>query len=334
MLHYTGGVNRMTVTLDSAYTVSDTVMTLSAGHGARLGTLTPGNVFYIKPTEEEIADGETYQVWKVTSVIDDTLTVSAAQDGTTDTPVAAGTELESNLGPAAFDQHIADQVQTGADASFITRKEGFLYLPSDGVYIRRDSGSAGVPWGPAFPMIEPVDGDWSWVNQGTATSNTTGGGIFMRGAAAAGIDWKLKVKSVTAPYVAVFCYLPTAVAANNHNFGVGWRQSSDGKLIMAPHSFVSAWLQRVLNYSSPTVYAGTTYFTAPPPQGLWSRSFVKLEDNNTNRIVSISADGQEWIQIFSHGRTTYLTPDQVCWGISVENATYEVGMRLIHYSES
>ena len=71
--------------------------------------------------------------------------------------------------------HPSTVVQTAAMASepasgMVT---GDLFLPSNGFYLERYSGSAWVPWGPIWPMTKPVDGDYAWINQGSATVTTT-----------------------------------------------------------------------------------------------------------------------------------------------------------------
>ena len=50
---------------------------------------------------------------------------------------------------------------------------GNLFLPSNGFEVDRDNGSAWSPWGPLFPFTAPVDGDFSWVNQTSASVTAT-----------------------------------------------------------------------------------------------------------------------------------------------------------------
>jgi len=53
---------------------------------------------------------------------------------------------------------------------------------------------------------------------------------------------------------------------------------------------------------------------------------MRIADNNTNRICSVSADGQNWIEVHSVGRTDFLTADQVGFMIRPTNsATPNIG---------
>lgn len=102
-LVYTGNQQRMTVEVGSNYTSGSGTLSLTAGNGAYLPAVSAPNVLFLKPTEAEISGGATYQVWKVTARSTDTLTVTGAQDGTTDTSFSAPLELEWTIGASALD---------------------------------------------------------------------------------------------------------------------------------------------------------------------------------------------------------------------------------------
>jgi len=56
---------------------------------------------------------------------------------------------------------------------------GDVWFPSDGFYILRYSGSAWIPWGQNFPFIEPINANYAWINQGSASVVTTNGGVYL-----------------------------------------------------------------------------------------------------------------------------------------------------------
>ena len=63
--------------------------------------------------------------------------------------------------------------------------------------------------------------------------------------------------------------------------------------------------------------------------------WIKYEDDNTNRKISISADGYSWSQIVSLSRTDYLTPTQI--GIFIygyqSTPAQNQGATFLHWKE-
>jgi hypothetical protein len=112
-LKYIADINLMTVTLDSAYTAADGHMHLTAGHGARLPAT---GDFWLRTTTG------TYRCFKVTARSTDDITVTAAQDGTSDGNLDAGQELKWVLGATALDQLKLDIVNSDVTRLTILRR--------------------------------------------------------------------------------------------------------------------------------------------------------------------------------------------------------------------
>lgn len=228
---------------------------------------------------------------------------------------------------------MADCILTGTFASIpAASNAGQLYLPSDGFCVYRDSGSAWVPWGPLFPNVAPDDGDFSWVNQGGASVDTTYGGIHLIAPAGAGINLRVRVKSIpSVPYVVTALVL----VASHNNFwgrlGLVFRQSSDGKIQTLN---VGTNAIEVLKYTDATTYsanyAARTIVPNKAPQLLW----LRLEDDNTDRKCYWSTNGQNWHTVHSVGRTDFLTADQVGFYANAENATYPAHITLLSWEET
>jgi hypothetical protein len=62
--------------------------------------------------------------------------------------------------------------------------------------------------------------------------------------------------------------------------------------------------------------------------------FLRIEDDNTNRICSFSFDGINFRLIYSVGRTDFLTADQVGLVLKSQSGTNGVGMNVISWLES
>lgn len=212
-------------------------------------------------------------------------------------------------------------------------KAGRLFLPSDGLYAWRDTGAAWAPWGPIFPMVEPVSGDYAWINQGSASLNTTPGGIYLlapaTGAATPSVVLRKKAAPST-PYTITVAFIPQLTTASGLSVGVGWRQSSDGKLIYIALDIGGAALN-VYKFTSPTAFSAT--YAGVAILAVWPL-FVRFTDNGTNRIVSWSRDGQNFIQIHSVGRTDFLTADEIWFGAQAQLASGSAAMTLLSWAQT
>jgi hypothetical protein len=195
---------------------------------------------------------------------------------------------------------------------------GRLYFPTDGFGIERDNGSAWVKWGGYLrPMVAPLAAsNWTWVNQGTATvtdySNSlrlyeTGRGV--------GTQERLLVRSTPAtPWTFTVCFMAGLIWNKNYQgYGLCFRQSSDGKI----HSFKSLWntgnewAWYSTKWNSATSfsadYSGSALQFAMQP---WIPHWMQIKDDGTNRKCLVSTDGYTFVELFTIGRTDFLTANQ------------------------
>jgi len=214
-------------------------------------------------------------------------------------------------------------------------QEGRIFLPSDGISIERDTGAAWVPWGPLFPFTAPVDGDFAWINQDTASVSATNGGIFLLAPKTAGVNLRIRKKAAPAvPYTITMAMLPLATGQSFLRMGLLFRQSADGKLHSNGIQFGTTINQLISekwtdHHSYSAAYVSTTFNTVH--NGLW---FLRIADDNTNRIISFSADGQNFRTLHTVGRTDFLTADEVGFFIDTNQATIDGGMTVISWKES
>lgn len=191
-------------------------------------------------------------------------------------------------------------------------------------------------------ITPPVDGDYTWTNQGGASVAVTKGGIYLSDSAGSSAhNWRIRKKSApTAPYTIDTAFLANwnLLAANSSQgyFGVGWRQSSDGKLVAAEitpviHLSTAGMYFSVDKWNSATsnsaVYAQKLTWVMNYGPVVW----VRIADDNTNRKTSVSGDGQNWQEVHSVGRTDFLTADEVFFGINCYSVA--IGMTLISWRQ-
>jgi hypothetical protein len=133
------------------------------------------------------------------------------------------------------------------------------------------------------------------------------------------------------PYTITIAFIPNGVG-NNDAWGFVWRQSSDGKLVTINKSAGNNSLA-VNKWTSDSAFSAA-YVTITGGLDVYQPClFFRATDNGTNRISSISADGQNFIDIHTVGRTDFMTANQIGFGI-FDNATYTVGMTLLSWKQT
>jgi hypothetical protein len=118
--------------------------------------------------------------------------------------------------------------------------------------------------------------------------------------------------------------------ANGNGVIFGFRQSSDGKLAISRYLYLTS--NNLMNLTSEKFTSATAFSASYSTEAIltYNPIWVKVADNNTNRILSISPDGINWRDFHSVGRTDFLTADQIVFGVSTLSAT-EVNASLLSY---
>lgn len=209
--------------------------------------------------------------------------------------------------------HPENVIQSGAWSSLPGSGQltGDLYIPTNSLYLCRWNGSAWTYWFNGITCTLPVDGDYTWTNQGSAAVDASKGHINLSSVGSAAASFRIRRKSApSTPYTitALFRYLPTAVA---QRCGLLFRQSSDGK--------IASFHVETSGTGGPTIssqkWTNETTFSATYRSNIGGGHFgnflLRIADDNTNRVCSFSTDGQVWSEFHSVGRTDFLTADQV-----------------------
>ena len=229
---------------------------------------------------------------------------------------------------------LADALLSGAVGSVPGSPiAGELYFPNNGRNVERYSGSVWTPWGPIFPLTPPVDGDFAWVNQGSATISTTNGGIHLMAPANSGVNLRIRKKSAPAtPYTITMGFIPRGINANFQSCGFVFRDagglietfeynSSGGGSSLGINRFTSA-----SGYSSSPAGKSASFIGAL----IW----MQCADDGANRIYRWSTDAYNWEEIYSVSRTTFLTATEVGFFANDQTTLNANAMTLLSWKET
>lgn len=246
--------------------------------------------------------------------------------GTPTTKKATLTNVATLIGTLAGGVNIFTSTHASPPAS---PSAGDLWLPTDSFYIYRYSGSLWVPWGPIFPMTPPVSGDFSWVNQGSSSVTTTNGGIYLVGPPSASVSMRARVKTAPAtPYTITAGFM--SALGFSQRIGIGFRNAGDGK--MSTLEVLNGNTYTASNWNSETSFNGALVgaTAAAVPTVVW----LRIQDDGTNRIYSISVDGQNFVVFYTIGRTNFMTADQVLFMVHDTSNLYTPNMTLLSWKET
>lgn len=221
--------------------------------------------------------------------------------------------------------------------------DGDLFLPTDGFTLGRDNGTEWQPWGPLSAFTTPSDSGFSWRNQGSSTVTVDKDRILLRGAGTGNaVNIVARVKTAPAtPYVVTARFIPPPLSKAYNGYGLVFRQNGagtgTGRLLAfwwAGHNFAGSVTPtiRIEKWTDETT-ASASYaeFLCHQP-ALW----LRIADNGTNVIFSISSDGDAWIDLHTVSRTDFLLqgPDQIGFMAFTMNAVtpnFDVPVNLVHW---
>jgi hypothetical protein len=287
---------------------------------------------------------------KVTARSGNVLTLVRAQEGTTAVAHSSGSTVTQVLTATGLQAvgTVLHRTDTYANIP-AAGVEGREFFPTDGISLYRDDGSLWSPWGPVFPMTAIVDASYSWVNQGSATIDITHGGAILSVPAGAGSDaLRLRVKSIpAAPYTVTVAFIPLFPFPSNFNAcGIALRDSGSGKIITFGLSsdstqWATSQVLSIIKWTNATTFSA--FYTPTPtvaasyaaltPYQMGPCLWLRIRDDNSNRVLSISSDGETFHQLHTVGRTDFITPDQIGFFVNQQNASYGVKINILSWTE-
>lgn len=209
--------------------------------------------------------------------------------------------------------------------------DGDVYLTSNGVALYRSDGISQHPWGPLFPFTQPDNSLFAWRNQGSATVDTTHGGIFLMAPPASSFNLRIREMTLpTAPYTveAAFYSSPGHYFSS---FGLALIESGSGKIECIEDSDYAKSVHRLASVTSSTSYVGFDAGAAQRGGIIWHR----VSDNGIgNRTWDYSWDGQHWFRLFQTSSTDFITPDKIGFYDNSYNANLSSGVTLLSWKQT
>jgi hypothetical protein len=328
-LQYVADANLQTVTLGSNYTLGDTSMVLTTGQGARLPS--SGDFWIMTPDTAP----PNRIIWKVTARSSDTLTVVYDNSYGADANLTTGTRLMWSLTAEALTQLKTDIAGTyGTFANLPAATAGVVrYDFTDSPYSHAISDGTGWHYFyPGFGEVErPILGDFTWVNQGSATADATDGAVTIEAPAVSGDSLRALVQSVPAtPWTLTMGFMSLTTEALYQHLGGCYRESGTGKILAV--DFRLAYQLGIIRYTDATTFGGSNEVSDISIRAAQNAPlFLRLSDDGTNRVTSRSTDGRHWTVIGTISRTNFLTADQVGFYVNAANATYPAKIHLFHW---
>lgn len=250
----------------------------------------------------------------VTGVAGTTFTVTRGVEGTSAAAHSAGAQATAVLTKSGFDTILSEMQQLGALASRpVAEKAGRVYLGSDFPIRHRDTGAAWTPYYADRQLTLPIPGDYAWTHGGgTATDTTiTNGPTFLKvTSTGSGDKMSLFLKNVpTAPYSVTATFIPLFSPTSISYCGMCLY---DGTKVLVFDIILASniWSMKGTKFTNITTFSAD-YFNSQGMPINTNPVTMKIEDDNSNRILSYSNDGINFVQVHSVGRTDFLTPTKI-----------------------
>lgn len=213
----------------------------------------------------------------------------------------------------------------------MVRRIGF---PGNSPYLVRDIDGVFTYHGILRELVPPVIDDFTWFNQGSSVINDDYVAAWVTCAAGSNPNVRGLVKAQPAkPYkIDVLCAYQSGAVGSQFG-GVCWRDSAGGGLVVAQVNNNSTIV--IQKYTSPTALSANYASVALSNYAQVSVPvFIRLEDNNTSRIVSVSVDGKHWQAIHTIGNTDFITANQVGFVANPSTGSVGTNLWLTHWRES
>lgn len=181
-------------------------------------------------------------------------------------------------------------------------RRGRLFFQTDGPLMAYDDGTVWNHRVFGCPIVLPNFVTPVWVNQGTSTFDATKGMYRLVGVGS-GVHAYVQA-APAAPYSIVIAFTSLTDTGD-----VGFVYASSTVANLITFGIQSNGLLTGRKWTSATVLSST--YSLPISNGPRPMTWLKFVDDNTNRTISISADGVFWSQILQEVRSTFMTPDRL-----------------------
>jgi hypothetical protein len=166
-------------------------------------------------------------------------------------------------------------------------------------------------FGPIWEVTPPVLGDFTYVNQGSSTATQAAGSSVVFYDPQHGTEnIRLLAKNLpAAPYTMTAAFTPMLLASDTLSAGIALYDGT--KLVVVTLSSVAASSTgariKVVKYTNVTTFSATY---VEPNAHYCQPCWLRIQDDNVNRVSFFSFDGVNYQQLHSVARTDFLTPTQ------------------------
>lgn len=291
------------------------------------------------------------ELLKVTARSGHDLTVVRGQEGSSASNHRKGDPVQVVLTAEGLSTYVSENgggggggsggtvYSTWADKPASPADSGSLWVQKNGPMIAAVESGAWVY--KAFDnRIRPIalETGFSDYNMGTQTWDITNGFAEVYGPAGAGGTYRGKIKNLaaTSNYTVSTMLAHHSVThdlGSRKNAGIILRESSSSKVIAFSHGHEGNRITVDL-WTNDSTFSSSVYLKDSWSCGfLYGRvSMFKIEDNGTDRIYYAGTPELGYVRVFSHGRTTHCTPDQVGIGFRCQG-TQDGIARFYHFEE-
>lgn len=207
------------------------------------------------------------------------------------------------------------------------------YTGQAGKYVQVNSGATGLQFtsgGSSYPTPNdpPVsanakddefngtslDAKWTWINQGTATASVGGGSLSLAFPATTTTNLRMIYQAASStPWTLTARISTHTLFANVVSDGIGVSDSTTGKIIIFGIRYNNGMKLVITKYNSTTTGVSSPY-DASNNTSIPQQLYLRIADDSTNLKFSYSIDGLNFTQLYSEGRTVFLTPDRIFIG--------------------
>lgn len=194
-------------------------------------------------------------------------------------------------------------------------------------------GSSYAGFGVEFPISDPTLTAFTWRNQGGATETARTQALFLSAPADSATNTVRgrEIAATAAPFSVTIGIVPQ-ITLNYHSAGL---YVTDGTKVLTLGVTTPSNGGGLQVASFPSFNAGSSgsqlATTNIQPVGLW---YLKVLDDGTNLTWYWSVDGQDFTQIYSAGRTAYLSSiSAIGYFASAHNSTTPAGVLLVSFAK-
>jgi hypothetical protein len=269
-------------------------------------------------------------------------------EGTTPESFTTAATIEQVITVGGLQDNIAYMLNAGLRTQYPSAGKLFMQFDSGwqlGVY--NPSTSSWNNFSPIFDVIEVNELNFAWVNQGTATLDTTDGASEISAAGSGAYDVHMRVQNVSAftptspPYDVTWAFIPMLTPVSPSSCGFVFRESGTGKFIFFNLLYDETTsltktdlVLSVDKFDSPTVF-NSNYTIVDANIIKSSIYWFRLRDNGGVGTLEflVSGDGKNYRRIYSVSRTDFLAggPDQFGYAINANALTGKAEMNVLSF---